>query len=161
MTIRFSAEMKIEIKNYNFQLFVYSKIEKKKSDTNVLVFIFSFMLYKKTKCEILIWLFFISGFVNLANGQWSLIPNSLSDSYCKIQESNLPQFILITDHYGLSLLTVWKVSKYGVFSGPYFPVFSSNTGKYGPGKTPYFDTFHTMAAALCDISLKQYVRSKK
>ena len=29
----------------------------------------------------------------------------------------------------------WKVSKYGVFSGP-------NTGKCEPEKTPYFDTFH-------------------
>ena len=30
--------------------------------------------------------------------------------------------------------TAWKVSKYRVFSGPYFPVFSPNTGKYGPEK---------------------------
>ena len=39
------------------------------------------------------------------------------------------------------------------FSGPYFPVFglntetygvSPNTGKYGPEKTPYLDTFHAM-----------------
>ena len=37
-----------------------------------------------------------------------------------------------------------KVSKYGVFSGPYFPVFSPNTGKYGPEKTPYLDTFHAV-----------------
>ena len=29
----------------------------------------------------------------------------------------------------------WKVSRYGVFSGPYF------SGNYGPEKTPYFDTF--------------------
>ena len=28
------------------------------------------------------------------------------------------------------------------FAGPYFSVFSSNTGKYGPEKTPYLDTFH-------------------
>ena len=34
-------------------------------------------------------------------------------------------------------ITAWKVSKYGVFSGP-------NTGKYGPGKTPYLDTFQTV-----------------
>ena len=27
--------------------------------------------------------------------------------------------------------TAWKVSKYGVISGPYFPVFGLNTGKYG------------------------------
>ena len=26
--------------------------------------------------------------------------------------------------------TAWKVSKYGVFSGPYFPVFSPNVEKY-------------------------------
>ena len=38
-------------------------------------------------------------------------------------------------------ITAWKVSKYGVFSGPYFPVFSPNTGKYGPEKTSYLDTF--------------------
>ena len=34
-------------------------------------------------------------------------------------------------------ITAWKVSKYGVFSGP-------NTGKYGPKKTPYLDTFHAV-----------------
>ena len=32
--------------------------------------------------------------------------------------------------------------KYGVFSGPYFPVFTPNTVKYGPEKTLYLDTFH-------------------
>ena len=30
------------------------------------------------------------------------------------------------------------------FSGPYFPVFSPNTGKCGPVKTPYLDTFHVV-----------------
>ena len=43
----------------------------------------------------------------------------------------------------------WKVSKYGVFSGPYFPVFSPNTGKYRPEKTPYLDTFHTVFIIYC------------
>ena len=33
------------------------------------------------------------------------------------------------------------MSKYGVFSGPYFPVF-------GPEKTPYMDTFHAVERAL-------------
>ena len=37
-----------------------------------------------------------------------------------------------------------KGSKYGVFSGPYFPKFGLNTGKYGPEKTPYLDTFHAV-----------------
>ena len=36
------------------------------------------------------------------------------------------------------------MSKYGAFSGPYFPVFRLNTGKHGPGKIPYLDTFHAM-----------------
>ena len=40
---------------------------------------------------------------------------------------------MITDtqycHVGLS--TVWKVSKYGVFAGPYFSVFGLNTESYG------------------------------
>ena len=43
--------------------------------------------------------------------------------------------------------TAWKVSKYGVFFGPYFPVFSSNTGKYVPENTPYLDTFHAVKAS--------------
>ena len=33
------------------------------------------------------------------------------------------------------------MSKYEVFSGPYFPVFSPNTGKYRPEKNPHLDTF--------------------
>ena len=36
------------------------------------------------------------------------------------------------------------MSKYRVFSGPYFPVFNPNTGKNGPEKTPYFYTFHAV-----------------
>ena len=36
------------------------------------------------------------------------------------------------------------MSKYGVISGLYFPVFSSNTGKYEPEITPYLDTFHAV-----------------
>ena len=41
--------------------------------------------------------------------------------------------------------TAWKVSKYGVFSGLYFPVFRPNAGKYGPEKTPYLVTFHAVS----------------
>ena len=42
------------------------------------------------------------------------------------------------------LITAWKVLKYGVFSGPYFPVLRLNTEKYGPEKTLYLDTFHAV-----------------
>ena len=64
-------------------------------------------------------------------------------------------------HTKLEVIT-WKMSKYGVFSGryfpysdwirrftdfsgPYFPAFSPNTGKYGPEKTLYLNTFHTVS----------------
>ena len=50
--------------------------------------------------------------------------------------------------------TAWKVSKYGVFPGPHFPLFelnteiyskfNPNTGKYGPEKTTYLNTSHTV-----------------
>ena len=36
------------------------------------------------------------------------------------------------------------MSKYGVISGLYFPVFSPNTGKDGPEIVPYLDTFHVV-----------------
>ena len=41
-----------------------------------------------------------------------------------------------------------EVSKYGVFSGPYFPVFSPNTRKYEPEKTLYLDTFDAVRDSL-------------
>ena len=54
-------------------------------------------------------------------------------------------------------ITTKKVSKYGVFSGPYFPVFGRNTEIYRVNlriqseyrkirtrKTPYLDTFHAV-----------------
>ena len=40
--------------------------------------------------------------------------------------------------------TAWKLSKYRVISGPYFPAFGLNAGKYRPDITPYLDTFHAM-----------------
>ena len=40
--------------------------------------------------------------------------------------------------------TALKVSKCRVISGPYFPVFGLNTGKYGPEITRYLDTFHAV-----------------
>ena len=37
--------------------------------------------------------------------------------------------------------TTWKMSKYGVFSGPDFSVFSPNTGKHGPEKLRIWTLF--------------------
>ena len=42
-----------------------------------------------------------------------------------------------------------------VFFGPYFPVFSPNTGKYGPEKTPYLDTFHAVKGLRVTKIVKQ------
>ena len=36
------------------------------------------------------------------------------------------------------------MSKNGVISGPYFPVFGLKTEKYGPEVIPYLDTFHAV-----------------
>ena len=47
------------------------------------------------------------------------------------------------------------MSKDGVVSGPYFPVFGLNTGKYELEITPYLDTFHAV-----NISKKAPITSK-
>ena len=59
--------------------------------------------------------------------------------YVKLLNTN------ISDNEGIKV-SAWKVSKYGFISGPYFPVFNPNTGKYGPEMTPYLDTFHAVSA---------------
>ena len=40
------------------------------------------------------------------------------------------------------------MSKYRVISGPHFPEFSPNKGKYGPEITLYLDTFHAVMYAM-------------
>ena len=64
----------------------------------------------------------------------------------KCSNVSSPRDCICQDSFSLYLLmnTAWRVSKYGVFSSPYFPVFISKAGKYGPEKTPYLDTFHTL-----------------
>ena len=51
MTIRFSTEMKIESKNSNFPIFIYSKIEKKKFNT----FVFSFKFRENKLWNSFLW----------------------------------------------------------------------------------------------------------
>ena len=54
-----------------------------------------------------------------------------------------------------------KVSQYGVFSGPYFPVSGINTGKCGPEKTPCLDNFYAEfipEAAVHKCSLNTFPR---
>ena len=48
--------------------------------------------------------------------------------------------------------TTWKVSKYGTFSGPYFPTLKTRTRK-----TPYLDTFHTVLTSnLLHLATKEW-----
>ena len=44
-----------------------------------------------------------------------------------------------------------QMSKYGVISDPYFPVFGLATGKYEPEITPYLDTFHAVIRLQFDL----------
>ena len=48
-----------------------------------------------------------------------------------------------------------KVSKYGVISGPYFPVFSPNTGKYGPEVTVFghFSSSEQLESSSANINI--------
>ena len=55
--------------------------------------------------------------------------------------------------------TVWKAPKYGVISGPYFPVFGLNKGKYRPEVTRYLHTFHVVITS-CYVSEK-FQKGKK
>ena len=54
-----------------------------------------------------------------------------------------------------STFTVWNVSKYGVFSSPYFHAFGLNAGKYGSEKTPHLDNYYAVVKlkTLCINSL--------
>ena len=46
--------------------------------------------------------------------------------------------------YKFTSYCVWKMSRYGVFACPYFPVFGLNTGKYGPEKISYLEIFYAV-----------------
>ena len=61
-----------------------------------------------------------------------------------VQKCRIIQLKTLQNFY--KTCTAWNSVQYGVISGPYFPVFGLNTGKYGPEITPYLDTFH---AVLC------------
>ena len=62
------------------------------------------------------------------------------------------------------------MSKRGVISGPYFPVFGLNAGKYEPEITLSLDTFHVVEYYLendhneiydCEITIIDYSETEK
>ena len=74
---------------------------------------------------------------------WKL--NIVSNILWMIAKSTMNIFFQKSLTIFLKKATAW------FFSGPYFPVFGLNTGKYGPEKTPYLDTFYTVS---CDIGVR-------
>ena len=74
-----------------------------------------------------------------------VIENFKPASLCPIKGRSLKVFEKLQKVLLANKVTAWKVSKYEVFSGPYFPVFGLNTGKYEQEKIPYLDTFHTVS----------------
>ena len=69
------------------------------------------------------------------------VPHHMETSQLICSANQIICFYMIGN---IGCYTAWKVSKCGVISGPYFPVFSLNTEKNGPEITPYLDTFHAM-----------------
>ena len=61
---------------------------------------------------------------------------------CSITKKRIPH-MCFTEIFKNDL--AWKVFKYGVFFGPYFPVFSPTAEKYRPEKTLCLDAFHAVA----------------
>ena len=85
------------------------------------------------------------------NNKWAYLTKSDLLRVCCFTCQNHRRISLFT-------LTAWKVSKYGIFSGPHFLAFGLNTerysvslriqfkcGKYRPEKTPYFNTLYVVA----------------
>ena len=56
--------------------------------------------------------------------------------------------------------TAWKVSKYGVSSGQYLPVFGLNEEKYGPAITLYLGTFDAVQFFLISLLSFAYATIK-
>ena len=83
--------------------------------------------YKSNNCE------------NIWNMSFPLLSPMFSSFYFIL--INISSFF---DKARIISFTVWKLSKYVVISGSYFPILEPNTGKYLPEITPYLDTFHAV-----------------
>ena len=59
--------------------------------------------------------------------------------------------------------TAWEKSKYGVISGPYFPVLGLNSvfGKHGPEKTPYLDTSQAVSESLLNQHFRKRYKTRR
>ena len=90
------------------------------------------------------------------NTYGGLLLNSLNTkiTFCCVPGCGLTSFWMLQMLCSVprwEIYTVWKVPKYGVISGLYFPVFSPNTEKYRPEINPYLGTFHAVVHAKCKV----------
>ena len=106
----------------------------------------------------------------LKNVCWSLLFFKKNDFIKKIINNRCftMQFAKICKNTYLKNICEWlplriarhyiKKPKYGVISGPYFPLFGLNTEKYGPEITPYLDNFHKVRFRidLLSIQVRKY-----
>ena len=67
-------------------------------------------------------------------------PVAASERILRKKYSTLREKCRNTEFFLVRIFLYRENTKYGVFSGPYFPV----PGNYGPEKVPYLDTFHEM-----------------
>ena len=87
--------------------------------------------------------------------KWKETPFAHIDSNITSVEKNLEMIGMLKNYYNVNpfprhvsgyfnhcVKSVLIRSYFGLYS----PVFSPNTGKYGPEKTPYLDTFNTLSA---------------
>ena len=74
------------------------------------------------------------------NANWVMRDNLLTQNCKFVTKRYLLKEIQISSQFlqCVKSVQIWS------FSGPYFPVFSPNTGKYGPEETPYLDTFYAV-----------------
>ena len=88
--------------------------------------------------------YFFSRILRCSTWALCMVQSTLAKVFCSSGSLNFFDSIFCSTCIPTYVTTAWKLSKYGAFSGPYFPVFGQNTGKYGQKKTPYFDTFHAV-----------------
>ena len=72
----------------------------------------------------------------------------LANQYAKFDENQWALHSKLSD----SLHHCVKCVQIRSISWSVFPVFELNTGKYGPEKTPYWDTFHAVLVNFCTSS---------
>ena len=132
---------------------VTSRISGASSKLNALLYVFiyvfifwHFFVFHHKNCFFTI---FISFFDEVSDLRNRILTNQNRNWWCKIVSgtvclrrklcfSNMSSY----RDYCVGYHCVKSV-QYGVFSGPYFPAFGLNTGKHGPKKAPYLDTFRT------------------